>query len=237
MKTRWKKTSDSRIEIPEYCERSVFEAFVNALIHRDYLVLGSEAHIDIYDDRLIIQSPGGMADGTKIQERDIFDVSSTRRNPVLDDIFGRLGFMERQGSGFKKITDAYYSAHNFRKELEPKFYSDFSSFHVILYNLNYNIPIDKALIDTEKVLITSQNLSMQMAIDSLRAKKNTKENANKLFAHMGFDGIFGRTDIMEITRLSITAAGNLLTNLKNAELITPVSGYENGKYKFIEPKE
>lgn len=66
MKTRWKKTSDSRIEMPEYCERSVFEALVNALIHRDYLVLGSEVHIDIYDDRLTIYSPGGMADGTKI---------------------------------------------------------------------------------------------------------------------------------------------------------------------------
>lgn len=189
MKTRWKKTSDSRIEMPEYCERSVFEALVNALIHRDYLVLGSEVHIDIYDDRLTIYSPGGMADGTKIQERDIYDVSSTRRNPVLADIFGRLGFMERQGSGFKKIADAYYSAHNFRKELEPRFYSDFSSFHVTLYNLNYNVPIDEALIDTEKVsiegekvLITSRNLSMQMAIDSLRAKKNTKNNANKLFA-------------------------------------------------------
>ena len=34
MKTRWKKTADSRIEMPDYCERSVFEALVNALIHR-----------------------------------------------------------------------------------------------------------------------------------------------------------------------------------------------------------
>ncbi len=236
MKTRWKKTSDSRIEMPEYCERSVFEALVNALIHRDYLVLGSEVHIDIYDDKLTIYSPGGMVDGTKIQERDIFDVSSTRRNPILADIFGRLGFMERQGSGFKKITDAYYSAHNFREELEPKFFSDFSSFHVTLYNLNYNVPFEKLLIDTEKVLITSQNLSMQIAIDSLNVKKPTKENAKKLFSYMGFDGIFGRTNIIEITGLSITAAGNLLTNLKNAELIVPVSGYGNGKYKFIEPK-
>ena len=79
MKTCWKKISDSRIEMPEYCERSVFEALVNALIHRDYLVLGSEVHIDIYDDRLTISSPGGMPDGTKIQERDIFSVSSTHR--------------------------------------------------------------------------------------------------------------------------------------------------------------
>ncbi len=50
MKTRWKKTANSRIEMPDYCERSVFEALVNALIHRDYLILGSEVHIDIYDD-------------------------------------------------------------------------------------------------------------------------------------------------------------------------------------------
>ena len=244
MKTRWKKTPDSRIEMPEYCERSVFEALANALIHRDYLVLGSEVHIDIYDDRLTIHSPGGMADGTKIQEQDISGISSTRRNPALADIFGRLGFMERQGSGFKKITDAYYSAHNFRKELEPKFYSDFSSFRVTLYNLNYNVPVEDVLIIKEKVsignenmLITSPNLLMQAMIDRLTAKKGTKENIRKLFAEMGFDGVFGRSDIMQITGISITAAGNLITNLKKAELIISVSGFGNGKYQFIEPHE
>lgn len=78
-----------------------------------------------------------MADGTRIQERDLTSISSTRRNPVLADIFGRLGYMERQGSGFKKITETYRAAHNYRDELEPKFYSDASSFQVTLYNLNY----------------------------------------------------------------------------------------------------
>lgn len=87
MKTRWKKTANSRIEMPDYCERSVFEALVNALIHRDYLILGSEVHIDIYDDRLTIYSPGGMADGTRIQERDISNISSTRRNLPYSPIF------------------------------------------------------------------------------------------------------------------------------------------------------
>ena len=60
---------------------------------------GSEVHIDIYDDRMEIYSPGGMPDGSIIQDRDPLTVPSTRRNPVLADIFNRLGYMERKGSG------------------------------------------------------------------------------------------------------------------------------------------
>ena len=43
---------------------------------------GSEVHIDIYDDRMEIYSPGGMPDGSIIQDRDPLTVPSTRRNPV-----------------------------------------------------------------------------------------------------------------------------------------------------------
>ena len=32
-------------------------------IHRDYMELGSEIHIDMYDDRMEVYSPGGMFDG------------------------------------------------------------------------------------------------------------------------------------------------------------------------------
>ena len=124
MKTIWKKTPDSRIEMPDYCERSVFEALVNALIHRDYLINGSEVHVDMFDDRLVIYSPGGMPDGTQIQERDIDDIPSTRRNPILADIFARLGYMERQGSGLSKIRTAYENAANYQPGLEPTFRSN-----------------------------------------------------------------------------------------------------------------
>ena len=236
MKTRWKKTANYRIEMPDYCERSVFEALVNALIHRDYTVLGSEVHIDIYDDRLTIHSPGGMADGTRIQERDISSVSSTRRNPVLADIFGRLGYMERQGSGFKKITESYYAAHNYRDELEPKFYSDVSSFQVTLYNLNYGVSANavKITIEDENIAIAPDHVAIEVAIGKLNASKATIDKAKAVFANMGTDGIFGRSDVAAITNDSVTAAGNLITKLKNAELIEPVSGFGKGKYKFIQ---
>lgn len=101
--------------MPEYVERSYHEALINAIAHRDYLVNGSEVHIDIFDDRLEIYSPGGMMDGTLIQNIDPFTVPSKRRNPALADILERLGYMERKGSGFKKIINGYTFQVNYEK--------------------------------------------------------------------------------------------------------------------------
>lgn len=136
-KMMWKKAANSREEMPEYVERSYHEALVNAIAHRDYLINGSEVHIDIYDDRLEIYSPGGMPDGSNIQERDPVTVPSTRRNPVLADVFNRLGYMERKGSGFAKILDNYAFQVNYTDEKKPYFRSDRYQFTVIMPNLNY----------------------------------------------------------------------------------------------------
>ena len=241
MKTRWKKTENSRIEMPDYCERSVFEALVNALIHRDYLILGGEVHVDIYDDRLTITSPGGMADGTRIQERDISNISSTRRNPVLADIFARLGYMERQGSGFKKIMEAYRAAHNYRAELAPKFYSDSASFQVTLYNLNYGIAVKVAIEDENlaiapnHVAIAPDYVAIEVAIGKLNVNQATIEKIRAVYESIGIDGVFGRSDIAAITNDSVTAAGNLIAKLKKAGLIEAVRGYGKGKYQFVKP--
>lgn len=136
-KKKWKKLADCRIEMPDYPERSVLEGLVNALIHRSYFELGSEVHIDMFDDRLEIYSPGGMYDGTKVQERAIYNIPSKRRNPVIADIFNRLHFMERRGSGFKKICEDYAFAESYTNEKKPRFISDSDNFTLILPNLNY----------------------------------------------------------------------------------------------------
>lgn len=141
-KMKWRKTANSREEMPEYVERSYHEALVNALAHRDYLVNGSEVHIDIYDDRMEIYSPGGMPDGSMIQDRDPLTVPSTRRNPVLADVFNRLGYMERKGSGFGKIISGYEFQINYNESKKPSFRSDRYQFTVVMPNLNYDVPQD-----------------------------------------------------------------------------------------------
>lgn len=141
-KKMWKKGPIYRVEYPEYPERAVQEAIVNALIHRDYTVIGSEVHLDIYDDRMEIYSPGGMYDGTFVQNVDPYNVSSSRRNPVLADLFARMDLMERRGSGLRKIIEAYESCENYKIELKPEFRSTESAFFTVLKNLNYDTQND-----------------------------------------------------------------------------------------------
>ena len=138
-KKMWYKTPDGRVELPGYPEESILEGLVNALIHRSYIEIGGEVHIDIFDNRIEISSPGGMYENKPVQDCDIMSIKSRRRNPVLADIFSRLKYMERRGSGFKKICQDYSLQTNYREELHPKFYSDSYDFTLTLYNLNYGI--------------------------------------------------------------------------------------------------
>ena len=127
----------TRVEYYDYNERVITELLVNALIHRMYDIVGAEIHIDIYDNRLEIESPGGMYDGSVIQNQDILNIPSKRRNPIIADVFQRLDFMERRGSGFKKI---YETLGNKEK---IKFYSNRTDFKFTLMNENYNRKLEK----------------------------------------------------------------------------------------------
>lgn len=133
---KWWKENDYREELPDYPERAVTEAIANAIIHRDYMQMGSEIHIDMYDDRLEIYSPGGMMDGRLIQQLNPLTVPSKRRNPLLADFFSRLGLMERRGSGMKKIINTYRRYEHLSDYHAPAFTSNASEFHVTLWNLN-----------------------------------------------------------------------------------------------------
>ena len=129
-KVRFEKKAQYRVDKPDYADRAVTEALVNALIHRDYIVRGSEIHIDMYDDRLEIQSPGGMFEGKPIQDCNINTVGSVRRNPVIADLFHRMKFMERRGSGLRKIVSETEKLSGYNKELHPEFHSSGTDFRV-----------------------------------------------------------------------------------------------------------
>ena len=177
-KKKWKKGNESRIEMPDYPERAIQEVLVNAIIHRDYAVIGSEIHIDIYDDRIEIYSPGGMFDGSFIQEQNIMEISSLRRNPIIADLFNRIHLMERRGSGLKKIISSYKNTINYTQEKEVEFKSTQKDFKVILKNLNYKVAIksgDKMAIKSgNKVAIKSQDEQLEKILEYIKKYNNCK---------------------------------------------------------------
>lgn len=169
-KKAWAKVKDGRIEMPDYPERAVLEGIVNALIHRNYLEVGSEVHIDMFDDRLEIYSPGGMIDGSRVQDRDLMNIPSRRRNPIIADIFNRLKYMDRRGSGFKKILGDYKFQLNYTEHQIPQFFSDNESFLLILKNLNYKN-------ERENVNFAQEN---ELSLSEVLGQVLTKKDYNKV---------------------------------------------------------
>lgn len=169
------------------------------------LVNGSEVHIDIYDDRMEIYSPGGMPDGSMIQDRDPLTVPSTRRNPVLADVFNRLGYMERKGSGFGKIISGYEFQINYNESKTPSFRSDRYQFTVVMPNLNYNVPqdvpqdvpqgvpqdkLDAQIMDLirKDSKISTEKMAIALGVSSKTIKRHLKEMDHVNYIGRGFSG-------------------------------------------------
>ena len=92
--------------------------------------------VDIYDDRIVITSPGPMASGMIFNGTPHTEVPSIRRNPILADIFARMKFMDRRGSGFDKIRNGTNRLFDDNKN-HVEFLASETHFSVMIENANY----------------------------------------------------------------------------------------------------
>lgn len=143
MKVVWKEEEGKKREFADYRDESIFEALLNAFVHRDYFITGGEMRIDMYENCLTVCSPGGMPDGTNIQDKKQDMILPVRRNAVLADIFYQIGYMRQQGTGVRRIKASCEEAVNYRPEKAPEFYSDAGQFTTVLKNLNYKEKLEK----------------------------------------------------------------------------------------------
>ena len=233
-KTKWRKMEDGsgRVEYPEYPSAAVEEAIVNGLIHRDYLELGSEVHIDMFDDRMEIYSPGGMISGELIQSLDSRAVASKRRNPVIADLFQRLSLMERRGSGFGKILDAYlFESEKRGRTVVPQFRSSPSEFHVILPNLNYKAPELDALNGNKD---KSSDVGTEIAAHVFSSTLAEGRNAKIIVRAMRANGRVTILDLCRKTRLSTSGVYKIIAALKAASKIRRIGPTKGGSWEVVE---
>ena len=245
----WYKTPTSRVENESFPTRAVHEAMVNALVHRDYGVLGSEIHIDIFDDRLEIQNPGGMYDGLPVQLQNLENVVSTRRNPVVADLMSRMNFMERRGSGFRKILQAVKTAPNFTENNIPVFRSSAYIFTVEIKNMNEGIDENARINDTINIqndTINTQNDTIKDGNDTINAQNDTIKEDNvriklsdvdvQVLSEIKRDIHITTFKLMDNTGLSKPTISRALKSLKDNGCIARVGSKKFGYWQVLSPK-
>ena len=95
----------ARSELPQFSERAVFEALVNAVAHRDYSISGARVRLHLFGDRLELYVPGALAntltpDSLHLRQanRNELIVSLLARCPTPSGL-GRTRLMDRRGDG------------------------------------------------------------------------------------------------------------------------------------------
>ena len=98
----------SRVNLPQYSDKALFEALVNAVVHRDYSIRASKIRLSMFEDRVEIQSPGSLPNNLTLES---MTARQATRNEALTSILGRMPvgdthgsqdrqfFMERRGDG------------------------------------------------------------------------------------------------------------------------------------------
>ena len=103
-------------------------------------------------------------------------------------------------------------------------------------NLHISGLLNKEKVDIQGVKVDIQDAKVDIE-SALSAKGSdftvkTTVHIHRLFEKFGFDGVFGRSAVMELLELKSSGASKLLSNLVQADIIEPVSGHGKGKYKF-----
>ncbi|NOZ26950.1 MAG: transcriptional regulator [Chloroflexi bacterium] len=117
-----------REERPEYPPFAVREALINAVCHRDYRLAGRRIEVRMFDDRLEVQSPGGLPGYITLDN--IVEEHFSRNPRIVNGLF-QWGYIEELGLGIDRMIEAMVQAGH----PQPTFRATPYSFTVILQNV------------------------------------------------------------------------------------------------------
>jgi len=142
--------------IAEYPLDAIREAVINAATHRDYFYDTSHIYLHIFSDRIEIENPGGLFKGLTIED---LGKRSVRRNRLIAELFFRVGYIEKVGSGMVRMFKAMNAAGNPPPEIHATNF--------------FNIVFKKKVFDSEKMTISDRARNL---LHFINTHKNVSRN-------------------------------------------------------------
>ena len=115
-----------RVEKEEYPYEAVREAVLNAVMHRNYFLENAPIHLNIFQDRVEVVSPGSLPEGVTLEN---LGEVSVPRNRIIADLVLRTGLIDKLGTGIKRMKEMM-KEHGLE---EPEFEELDEVFKVTLY--------------------------------------------------------------------------------------------------------
>lgn len=180
----------------EYPKDAWYEAVVNACVHRSYSQRTMNIFIKMFDDKLVIESPGGFP--PFVTPENIYDMHNPR-NPILMEAMFYLDMVKCANEGTKRMRDSM-------KILNlpiPEFAQKQTHAPIVTVTLRNDVKHRRVWIDKD-----ASSLIGEVVWASL--SENDKRVINSIAEH----GKITVSGVQRLTSLSWPASNKLLENLK-----------------------
>lgn len=229
-------------EYPKFVRQ---ELIVNAVTHRAYSIGGTDIQIKMFDNRIVVESPGKLPGLVKPEN---IRYTHFSRNPKIAEYLKAYNFVKEYGEGVDRMFKELEKAG---LELPEYYVNDFMLQTVVYNNENPGLKImsniktgllsglnnmQKSLIGDPNPAIDGEKLAIdtiKSAIDQQKYNEPTKNNILKIYGEIEGNQIFGTSNIKEILNCSDSTAREVMAKMRDdMKVVIAVTGKGKGKYRF-----
>ena len=233
-------------EYPKFVRQ---ELIVNAVTHRAYSITGTDIQIKMFDDHIVVESPGKLPG---LVRADNIRFTHFSRNPKIAEFLKNYKFVKEFGEGVNRMCN----------ELEqvglkdPDYHTNAFMLQAVIYNSKVGktivektadslkklaVAVNKSLIDYQKPAIGEGKSAIddkksvvdriKSAIEQQKYNEPSKANILKVYDEIEKNQILGTKEILDC---SPSTARAVMTKLRDMKVVKAVNGKGKGKYVFIE---
>lgn len=226
------------------------EIIVNAVTHRAYSISGTDIQIKMFDNRIVVESPGKLPG---LVRADNIRHTHFSRNPKIAEFLRAFDFVKEYGEGVDRMCQEMEA-----KGLQgPEYCTNVFLLQAVIYNSafeketdlsdNLAFEAENSAIQNKKLAFGYQKTAFgnkKLAIETLNSiievqhyNEPTKANIILVYNMIEANQVFGAPEVKDILKCSASSSKDIMKKLRDMEVVVTVKGKGKGKYRFVYDKE